>query len=113
MPKMVCSEDPLSIMCKHCRKLSDGISGYLNQMLFTKSGDSFENYCFEGIHKTICNNLYLDGLPPKDRILGNSDSGTAARDSNLRELTTLILGWVPIVKYTKRIPQDFRKPFPM
>jgi hypothetical protein len=61
----------------------------------------------------ISDNLYLNRLPLKDRMLGNSDSSTTSRDSNLSKLTTLILGWILVVKYTKCIPQDFQKPFPM
>jgi hypothetical protein len=108
MSKMGCSEDPLSIMCKNCWKQSNGISDYLNRMLFTKSGDSFKGCCLKSIHKMISNNLYFNRLPFKDRMLGNSDSSTTSRDSNLNKLMTLILGWVPVVKYTKCIPQDFR-----
>jgi hypothetical protein len=100
-------------MCKNCREQSNGIGCDFLWMLFTKGGNSLKGYCFKGVHKMISDNLYLKRLPPKDRMLGNGDSDMASRDSVLNILTTLILGWVPIVEYMKCIPQDFRKPFPM
>jgi hypothetical protein len=100
-------------MCKNCRKQSNGISCYLLRMLFTKGGDSLEGCCFKSIHEMISDNLYLNRLPLKGRMLGNSDSGTASRDSDLSKLTTLIVGWIRVVINTKCIPQNSRKPFPV
>jgi hypothetical protein len=82
-------------------------------MLFTKSGDSLEGCCFKSIHETISNNLYLNRLPLKGRMWGNSDSGTASRDSDLSKFMTLILGWIRVVIDTKCIPQNSWKPFPV
>jgi hypothetical protein len=113
MSKMVCSVDPLSIMCKDCRKQSNWICRYFLRMLFTKGGNSLEGCCFKGVHETISDNFYLNRLSLKDRMLGNSNSSMTSRDSDLCKLTTLILGWVPVVKYTKCISQDFRKPLPI
>jgi hypothetical protein len=100
-------------MCENCQKQSNGMGCNFLRMLFTKSSNSLKGCYFKGVHKMISDNLYLKRLPPKDRMLRNSKSGTASRDSDLNILTTLILGWVPIVKYTKFIPQDFWKPFPI
>jgi hypothetical protein len=56
-------------------------------MLFTKGSNSLEGCCFKGVHETISDNLYLKRLSPKDRMLGNSNSSTTSRDSNLSSRT--------------------------
>jgi hypothetical protein len=68
---------------------------------------------YKSIHETISNNLYLNRLPLKSRMLGNSNSSTASRDSDLSKLMTLILGWIRVVIKMKCIPQNSRKPFPI
>jgi hypothetical protein len=82
-------------------------------MLLAKSSDSLEGCCLKGVHETVSNNLYLNRRPLKGRVLGNSDSGTATRDSGLRKLTALVLGWIWVVENMKCIPQDLRKTFPV